>query len=186
MLCMAAEATSEAFCIPSSEAWSGEKPDLVVSTPATSISGRRADTPAATTRVSSPPHSEHFESDLRFICKGHRIFTSLNLFSDLDEVLRIREVCSNSEYGIIRSRRRQAPAQQYDFIHLILPSSDDADASAALCILFSYSAPNSTGSTEDEDTLFIMGDFAKSCRSPECLVQYIECRKSEKQGVRPQ
>ena len=80
------------------------------------------------------------------------VLTCLNLFPDLDEILSVGEVCSSSKNGIIRPCWRQACSQEYDFVHLILSSSDNAHTSAALRIFLSYSAPNSTGSTEDEDT----------------------------------
>lgn len=163
---MAACATSTVCCTPSVLAWGGETFPSLLSRPASSSSGRNADTPAQTTSVSRPFHSKP-----RKPCGGS---VSLNLkgpnsctvrptfFQFLPQryhVLRVGEVGDHGE-GISAAStvtawsangrpRMKARAFVRDCIEFAFPASHDAYTSTCCRVLVSHRAADTARGTDD-------------------------------------
>jgi len=137
--------------MPSVVVWA--KIDLPsASTPATASSGCKADTPAATMRVSKPLHSIE-QSDR----KGEKIVWGRTGFNDLshsDHVIGIAEVTRHGQdvslLGLHTFKGLSVATFLFRFENLGLSATNDADSRTALGISSRHRPSNSGGSSQDQ------------------------------------
>jgi len=151
--------------MPSVVVWA--KIDLPsASTPATASSGCKADTPAATMRVSKPLHSIE-QSDR----KGEKNIWGRTGFNDLshsDHVIGIAEVSRHGQdvclLGLHPFKGLRVATFLFRFENLGLSATNDADSRTAFSISSRHRSSNSGRGAQDKDTFAFLWERDSSGR----------------------